>query len=606
MKRPLPPLTRRLRVAITLGALAIVSAGLMLVSVAAAPAGRPAKDPLADDARLAQKVRVTVEGLPVSDLLAQLSAKTGVSLAAEPETGDDKVILFGPARPLRELLADLAALFNDRWERKQAASGTIRYRLIRTPSARQLEATFARRTTEQMMLRLEQAVRGLEMKPKELERPENRVIQWQVSDRKRRFALMLYRLLSQAQREALFHDESLRIPFRALTPAQQAPVRAVFTDIVAEEKAFSEERGKQLPPELAGHYPPVSQPADLESGEIRFRLLHIRGQFSLYLQFGKRLSPGISITSFDTADRWLAPAHGNPYTGDLVPPDAPLPGVKAVRAASGEKAWPDRLHKLADGSGLTVAADYYRVRPITASFSEPRPPASGEAAAALDVLCRPEGYLWWVRGQTVLVRKRDWFIQRRYEVPDRWLLDVVERARQAPLTCADVIRVRDLTDDQIIGLGLFRGGPAEEYLEGQFNRAEQIGGLREYLAIVSAAPRNSSGQIENTEFRSYDGTTGAGLTLKHDTMTPLQRRLVPAFLAAQDYPVSPADPEQFSLSLFRSGRTPSTTAAGYKCVHFRLAWDSGGKEKFSLGYSLNLPASLPGDRRDRTRIEVLP
>ena len=66
------PLTLRLRAAVALGTLAAVGAGLLLVSAAAAPSDRPATDPLADDARLAQQVRVTVEGLPVSDLLAQL------------------------------------------------------------------------------------------------------------------------------------------------------------------------------------------------------------------------------------------------------------------------------------------------------------------------------------------------------------------------------------------------------------------------------------------------------------------------------------------------------------------------------------------------------
>ena len=49
-----------------------------------------------------------------------------------------------------------------------------------------------------------------------------------------------------------------------------------------------------------------------------------------------------------------------------------------------------------------------------------------------------------------------------------------------------------------------------------------------------------------------------------------------------------------------------TTPAGYKQVPFRLAWDIGGKEKIALGYNFRLPAALPDDRRDRTRIEVAP
>src|SRR5712692_10598733 len=347
-----------------------------------------------------------------------------------------------------------------------------------------------------MMARLERAVSGLDLKPEQLNRPQNQDIRWHISDPKRRFALMLYRQLSQAQREALFRTESLRIPFRALTPAQQAPVRAVFADIIGEEKAFSDRMAKQLPPELAGSPPPVSQPEDLENGEIRFQLMHVDGQLSLNLQFGKRLGQGIFVTSFSTADQWLAPAHGNPYTGEPIPPGVSLPEAKAVRAAIREQAWPDRLRQLIAGSGLTVMADYYRVSPITAFSVPPSPPASDEAAAALDALCDPDGYLWWVRGKTLLVRKRDWFDQQRYEVPDRWLLDVIHRARQTPLTCADVTRVLDLTDEQILGLGILFSNMGYVW---QFNRAEQIGGLREYLAFVNTAPRTSNGQIETTQ-----------------------------------------------------------------------------------------------------------
>src|SRR5205823_3062379 len=134
------------RAVVLLGTLMVVGAGLTLVTAAAAPPAAPVKDALAGDARLAQMVRVSVEGLPVSDLLAKLAAKTGVALAAEPDIGDDKLIVFGPARPLRELLADLAALFNDRWESKRTVSGAVRYRLFRSAAARQLEATFTRRT----------------------------------------------------------------------------------------------------------------------------------------------------------------------------------------------------------------------------------------------------------------------------------------------------------------------------------------------------------------------------------------------------------------------------------------------------------------------------
>ena len=159
-------------------------------------------------------------------------------------------------------------------------------------------------------------------------------------------------------------------------------MRAVFADIINEEQAFSDRMAKQLPRGAGGRRTSVSQAGDLEKGEIRFQLMHVDGQLSLNLQFGKRLGQGILITSFDTADLWLAPARGNPYTGEPARAAVSLPGAKAVRAAFAEQAWPDRLRQLAEGSGLTVMADYYRVRPIIASSVSPRLPASGAAACA--------------------------------------------------------------------------------------------------------------------------------------------------------------------------------------------------------------------------------
>jgi beta-lactamase regulating signal transducer with metallopeptidase domain len=600
-------LSARLRAAVGLGALAAVSLGLMLVSAAAAPLEKRGKDPLADDPRLARKIKVTAEGLPVGDLLTLIAKETGIGLSADQDIADDKVIVFGPARPLREVLADLAALFNNRWERWKVADGALRYRLIRTVRAGQYEALLARRTTEQMMAQLEQVVGGLALTPEELSRPENEVLSWSLSEPEKRFAVLLYSMLSQRQRETLFARESLRISFPALTPAQQEQVRKVFAGIIAEEQAFRDEKVKQLPPEfLPG--PPVSTPEDLERGEIRFQLFHSGGRVFAYLQFGKRHSLGIMFAGFSDRAQWLLPPHGNPYTGEAVPEGTSLPDGKAVRAAAAEKAWPDRLRRLAEESGRALMADYYRGKRITESSYETRASKSGDPTTTLDALCEGDGYSWWVQGKTLLLRKRDWFHQRRYETPDRWLLEMVRRAQRGPLTCADVLRVLDLTDDQILGLQLLQSGPGEghpgEYEP--FNRAEKVAGLRELLAIMNATPRKHDQPLENSQYFHHDGTPFRGFALNHARMTPRQRQMVPGFLAAQDYPVSPADPEKFSISMFCSVSKPRTTSSGYRYQGFTLAWDTGGQEKISLGYVVCLPASLPDDRRDRTKIEVLP
>ena len=96
--------------------------GVLLPRTVPAQSQSPPKPPAAEtdvfasDARLQQGVAVHAEGVPVGDLLTLLAQKTGVTLKADLYVADDKVIVFNPARPLRDTLRDIAALFNDEWQ----------------------------------------------------------------------------------------------------------------------------------------------------------------------------------------------------------------------------------------------------------------------------------------------------------------------------------------------------------------------------------------------------------------------------------------------------------------------------------------------------------
>ena len=70
-------------------------------------------DPLAGSPGLDQQIHIQAEGIPISNLLALVSKQTGVDVIARSDVADDKVIIFGPPRPLKAVLADLAALYND-------------------------------------------------------------------------------------------------------------------------------------------------------------------------------------------------------------------------------------------------------------------------------------------------------------------------------------------------------------------------------------------------------------------------------------------------------------------------------------------------------------
>ena len=113
---------------------------------------------------------------------------------------------------------------------------------------------------------------------------------------------------------------------------------------------------------------------------------------------------------------------------------------------------------------MAVMADYYRGRPVVKPWDDPgiyrgwsiaerredpATPPTNASAAALDTLCEPDGYLWWVRGKSLLLRRRDWYRQRLYEVPDRWMAAMVERlkAQKGVPTYGDVLRVLELTPE---------------------------------------------------------------------------------------------------------------------------------------------------------------
>src|SRR5258708_4815072 len=128
--------------------------GLMLSGgTASARQAKPVEVPegLVGSPAFAKRVKVTCPGLAVGELLDQLSATTGVKLQADKAIADDKVVLFCPARPLKETLTDLAALFHDTWHHIRTAGGEDRYILLRTRQSTEYEQSLSRATYARLM-----------------------------------------------------------------------------------------------------------------------------------------------------------------------------------------------------------------------------------------------------------------------------------------------------------------------------------------------------------------------------------------------------------------------------------------------------------------------
>src|SRR5690349_18435188 len=101
---------------------------------------RPAPSGLPESPALSTRLILTAEGIPIGDLLSLVRKRTGVPLSAEPELAAEKVIVFGPVRPLREVLADLATLINARWEVGKTGEGGDRYVLARSRKSQEYQA----------------------------------------------------------------------------------------------------------------------------------------------------------------------------------------------------------------------------------------------------------------------------------------------------------------------------------------------------------------------------------------------------------------------------------------------------------------------------------
>jgi hypothetical protein len=307
---------------------------------------------------------------------------------------------------------------------------------------------------------------------------------------------------------------------------------------------------------------------------------------------------------------------------------ASLPPVANVGAAIREKSWPDRLRKLADVSGQPVLADYYRSLPVTKPLDnraaeawgilredrapeaeEPPDPARRAAIAALDALSERDRYLWWAHGETLLLRKRDWFFQRLYEVPDRWLLATAGqlRKRNGHPTWGDLFRVLELTPEQLAGLNGM-GDDHGAVFPGQ--------GLHEIVAMARAAPYPPASPLPVRPEKPPPREAWDRLWLWAARMNPAQRLLLSALLETHPYPLSPEEAGRFRVRIWYDPDPPRAPEArlrklglwpphhpGYRSAAIGIGLNLDGENR-TYGREILLPLSLPNDRRSKTRVEA--
>jgi hypothetical protein len=591
----------------------VILYGLLLIPIfASAQPTDPAVQGFNADIRLKQNVAVHAEGIPVGDLLALLSRKTGVSLKADPYVADDKVVVFSPARPLRTTLVDLAALFNDTWEEAPLADGKMRYTLVRRLKAQRYEDDLEQQVITRMKALLDAQVKALDETEQEFaKRPATDRIRQNLEHPSThgRQATRLYGQLSPEQKDTLFAAGFLNISFASSSPLQQAMAREAFGEVTTTLKAIDAAQRVNFP----DVHIVIDPPEMLVRHGLRFRLTHTNnaGLSAEVLQVILGANTYMTMGSFESADKWLLPAHGNPYLPKEKLSTTDLPASKSVLDAAGKTAWIDRLSALAETEHIPIFSDYYRSPTLlhdlsAAHAARPGEPALAPEVTALDSLCRPVGFLWWRRGSTLLMRKRDWYAQRRYEVADRWVRGLQQRLqKQKSLpTFGDLCQLLDLTPRQISGLNAALSNTEGEDALIDLDREEGIGEMLRLIQVACPASSPLPMGTPTEILRSGAGIDGG--------LSPQTVSLLTTFLNTLRLAATRENLRDFSVHL--SCYTPDMIKAAQTTpppnlsisIEWKLGVDNGILNSSAHTWYLCLPLKVPYDRSDRTRIELIP
>lgn len=140
------------RAAVPAALLTLLLAGLTPAPAQPARAPAPPIDPTRD-ARLAQRVQLRAEAIPVSWVLRRLSEVTGVGLETAGATGDERLVAFVPDAPLSEALLAVADLYRLSWMRTGSAERP-KYRLYKTDRAAREEQVLRDRALRELVDRM--------------------------------------------------------------------------------------------------------------------------------------------------------------------------------------------------------------------------------------------------------------------------------------------------------------------------------------------------------------------------------------------------------------------------------------------------------------------
>ncbi|WP_395145926.1 hypothetical protein [Armatimonas sp.] len=113
------------------------------------------------DARLVRTMTLAVKAQPFSQLCEQLTKETGIAFTANPRVADDEVTLYCTARPLREIMRQLAKHFGFEW-RRTGQEPQFSYEITQSLSRQLLEESLRQKDRDAMLTKIEEGIKNLQ------------------------------------------------------------------------------------------------------------------------------------------------------------------------------------------------------------------------------------------------------------------------------------------------------------------------------------------------------------------------------------------------------------------------------------------------------------
>jgi hypothetical protein len=522
---------------------------LMLAGLLAGAAMPPAaaRPDLADDPRLARPVTLRMVRRPLSAVAAELGRQAEVTLRTSAEVADEPAILVATDQPAREVMRQIALLFNYRWARK-GEPGHCAYELYQDLASKGEEAALRRQRHARAVAGLQAALRQrgelarrhgdnpqmgdrLDREAALPERPTDRYTLHEMRDPFRRALLDVTERLTPAQWQFLLTGETLSFSTRA--EAGSLPLPPTIAGALRQARPWRLPPGLPAPsvePEKEASHREAEQEekakwAQAQGVRIELRLAlpsgRDRSQAVLTVRPTALMPDNYRDPECAGADAPLLPilvvagqddpAASGPTAAagrsGRTPGDDPLLGRKrrfqvtrdprSTREPTGEGApaadgasagEAGSLHHLlasiAAAYGVNLVADGYR------SGAEPLPslPAGEEwpLYQLMDRFVLPSAR-WSRVGAFLQVRRHTWYEERLAEIPERIVRSWSERLQRARTLSLEetAALVRTLSDAQL----------------GQFEAVMQEAGLRVHLMFTQGDDPES--RRERAMLRAY-------------------------------------------------------------------------------------------------------